>query len=96
MTYTCTVCGREKEEAIAKTTGHNFGRWTPDEANAEKHYKKCECGATETADCTFGEGVVTKAPTHLEEGVTTYTCTVCGREKEEAIFDALAIRKYGS
>ena len=39
----------------------------------------------EPADCTFDDGVVTKEPTHFEEGIKTYTCTVCGRTKEEAV-----------
>ena len=36
-------------------------------------------------ECTFDEGVVTKEPTHLEEGVKTFTCTVCGNKKTEPI-----------
>lgn len=39
---------------------------------------------------TYGEGVVTKAPTRAEDGVMTYTCTVCGNEKTEAI-EALGV-----
>lgn len=33
----------------------------------------------------YNNGVVTKEPTTAEEGVKTYTCTVCGHEKTEAI-----------
>ena len=33
----------------------------------------------------WGEGVITKAPTCTEEGVRTYTCSVCGKTKTEAI-----------
>ena len=84
-TYTCTLCGKTKEESIAKTSEHSFGKWMPDEVNETKHYKECACGEKETADCTFDDGVVTKEPTHLEEGVKTYTCKVCERTKEEAI-----------
>lgn len=34
---------------------------------------------------SYGPGVVTKGPTETEEGVRTYTCTVCGATKTEAI-----------
>jgi len=84
-TYTCTVCERTKTEPIAKTTEHEFGDWAPDALNEDKHIRECKCGAAETADCTFDSGVVTKEPTHYEEGVKTYTCTVCGRTKTEPI-----------
>ena len=84
-TYTCTVCGRTKTDSIEKTPGHSFGDWKPDEADETKHYHECACGEKETANCSFDEGVVTKEPTHLEEGVKTYTCTVCGRTKTDSI-----------
>jgi len=84
-TYTCTVCGRTKEESIAKTDDHSFGGWYPSEETEDKHERACNCGATETGDCTFDNGVVTKEPTHFEEGVKTYTCTECGRTKTERI-----------
>ena len=84
-TYTCTVCGRTKTEPIPKTTEHSFGNWTPDQENENKHYRECACGETEKGDCTFDAGKVTKEPTHLEEGVRTFTCTACGRTKTESI-----------
>ena len=34
---------------------------------------------------TYGEAVMTKAPTCSEAGVNTYTCTVCGQTKTENI-----------
>ena len=75
-TYTCTICRNTKEETIEKTSGHSFGKWTPDETNEEKHYKECACGEKETADCTFDEGT-----TDEENCLVTYTCAVCEREK---------------
>ena len=84
-TYTCTVCGRTKVEPIDKTSEHSFGKWTPDQDDKNKHSRECACGVKETADCTFDEGVVTKEPTHLEEGIKTFTCTVCGRTKTGSI-----------
>ena len=84
-TYTCTECGRTKTETIEKISEHSFGDWTPDNASKDKHIHECACGATEMDDCTFDDGVVTQEPTHLEEGVKTYTCTECGRTKTEKI-----------
>ena len=84
-TYTCTGCGRTKEEPVEKTEGHEFGEWIPDEVEEDKHYRECLCGELETGSCTFDEGKVTKEPTHTEEGIITYTCTECGRTKEEPV-----------
>ena len=84
-TYTCTVCERTKTEPIEKTSEHVFGDWAPDALNEDKHVRECKCGKTETGDCTFDAGEVTKEPTHFEEGVKTYTCAVCGRIKTESI-----------
>lgn len=36
-------------------------------------------------DHTYDEGVVTREPTCAEEGVTTFTCSICGGIKTEAI-----------
>ena len=84
-TYTCAVCGRIKTEPIPKTSEHVFGDWAPDAANEDMHIRECKCGETETDTCAFDAGEVTKEPTHFEEGVKTYTCTECGRTKEESI-----------
>ena len=84
-TYTCTVCGETKEEVIEKTLGHSYGEWKPDEVEQDKHYRECLCKDKETGNCTYDEGIVTKVATHTEEGIRTYTCTECGRTKEEAI-----------
>ena len=42
-------------------------------------------GSCAEGACVYGEGVVTKEPTHLEEGIKTYTCTICSKTKEEPI-----------
>ena len=77
-TYTCTVCGRTKEESIDKTNGHEYGNWIPDQINLEKHYKECQCGELIIENCTFDDGV-----TDDNTGAVVYTCTVCGRTKEK-------------
>jgi hypothetical protein len=38
-----------------------------------------------TGNHTWNASTVTKAPTYTEEGVRTYTCTVCGKTKTESI-----------
>ena len=62
---------------------HTFGEWT--KLNDTQHKRTCECGETETDNHTWDAGKVTKAATHLEAGVKTYTCTVCGATKTEVI-----------
>ncbi|MGN0299239.1 MAG: sugar-binding domain-containing protein [Lachnospiraceae bacterium] len=41
--------------------------------------------AIATTEHTYNDGVVTQEPTTEEDGVKTYTCTVCGAEKTEVI-----------
>lgn len=70
---------------------HSFADdWSSD---AEAHWHACSGeGCTELSDKaahTFGEGKETTPATESEEGVMTYTCTVCGYEKLESI-DKLA------
>ena len=72
-------------EAAPAEHVHSFGEWTAEETVENKHYRECNCGEKETGDCTFDNGVVTQEPTHFEEGVKTYTCTVCERRKTESI-----------
>ena len=72
-------------EAAPDEHEHGFGGWTAEETVENKHYRACNCGEVETGDCTFDDGVVTQDPTHTEEGVKTYTCTICERTKEESI-----------
>ncbi|MBQ8495922.1 MAG: leucine-rich repeat protein [Clostridia bacterium] len=82
-THTCTVCKDTKEEAIPKTTTHNYGIWqTHDES---QHKRSCKCGEWNYADHEWNTGAVTKPATNTEDGVYTYTCTVCGATKNETI-----------
>ncbi len=66
---------------------HNFSTdWHND---ADNHWHACiDEGCEEKSDVvahTYGEGVVTTPATEEAEGVMTYTCTVCGYAKTEAI-----------
>ncbi|MCD7844234.1 MAG: bifunctional metallophosphatase/5'-nucleotidase, partial [Clostridiales bacterium] len=89
MTYTCTVCGETKTEAIP-ATGHNYVAVVTAPTCTEQGYTTytCSiCGDTYTADetdalgHTWDDGTVTTAATKTEDGVMTYTCTVCGETK---------------
>ena len=84
-TYTCTECGRTKEEPVQKTEGHEFGEWIPDEVEEDKHYRECLCGELETDDCEFIEN-------SSDNGLIIYSCTICGREKETS---GITIVVYG-
>ena len=86
-TFTCTVCGYQKTEAVPKL-GHTFdmNKWKYDDEN---HWHPATCGHTdEKKDLgahVWNEGVVTTEPTETEEGVKTYTCTTCGKTKTATI-----------
>jgi len=86
MTYTCTVCGYEKTETVPMLEHTAAAEWKHD---SELHWRDCAtegCGEMfDVAAHTFDEGVVTTEPTETDEGVRTYTCTVCGYEKTESI-----------
>ena len=94
-TYTCTVCGDIREEAIPATGAHDY-RFTETIAptctdGGYDLYTCSGCGATERRNLTdaaghkWDGGTVTTAPTETTPGVRTYTCTVCGDIREEAI-----------
>jgi len=86
--WTCEICGRmfsdeagkhEIEAPVAiEALGHNWGQWTHDEGK-ETHTRVCGNDPThkETEACTFTESI--------ENGVATYTCSVCGYSYEKVI-----------
>ncbi|MBQ9880306.1 MAG: leucine-rich repeat protein, partial [Clostridia bacterium] len=83
-TYTCTVCDATKTETI-DALGHDYGAWK--RLNATQHQRVCANDPThvEKADHTWNAGIVTTEPTCDENGVKTYTCTVCNATKIETI-----------
>ena len=77
----CTVCNFVIQEALGHT--HNFNSSKNDETN---HWTECACGEkAEVSQHTWNDGEITKEATVDEEGVKTYTCTVCGHSKDESI-----------
>ena len=85
-TYTCEVCGREREEAIAQLQHHYSTEWTYDDDN---HWHACtdegyEDLKADVAEHDWGDGEVTTPATYDAPGVRTYTCE-CGATKTEDI-----------
>ncbi len=94
-TFTCTVCGETRTEAV-EALGHDYV-WTVTREAA------CEADGEETEVCThdsghtrdtraipaaghaWDEGAVTTEPGCETEGVRTFTCPVCGETRTEAI-----------
>ena len=94
-TFTCTVCGQTRTEAIPATGAHDY-RFTKTVAptctdGGYDLYTCSGCGATEKRNLTdaaghkWDGGTVTTAPTETTPGVRTYTCTVCSQTRTEAI-----------
>ena len=62
---------------------HSYGSWTEADSG---HQQTCQhCGDVKTEDHKWDKGSETKTATCKEEGVKTYTCTVCNATKTEAI-----------
>ena len=94
-TFTCTVCGDIREEAIPATGAHDY-RFTETIAptctdGGYDLYTCSGCGATERRNLTdaaghkWDGGTVTTAPTETTPGVRTFTCSGCGQTRTEAI-----------
>ncbi len=94
--YTCKDCGKLFADAQAQTAvseaqlvisalGHNAGSY---ERNDSTHWQICtRCGVqcTESQSHTWDGGKETLAPTETEEGITTYTCSLCKATYTESI-----------
>ena len=83
-TFTCTVCNATKTETVA-AIGHSYGAW--EKLDDTQHQRVCanDPSHIETEEHIWDDGTVTTEPTDKAEGVRTFTCTVCGAEKAEAI-----------
>ena len=94
---TCPTCGKDYDDVVP-ALGHDWGEWVtsiePTVSTVGYRYHVCNrdgCGYREGEDIpklhthTWDAGVVTQKPTATEPGVRTYTCTVCGQTRTEAI-----------
>ena len=100
-TYTCTVCGATKTEAIVKDANNHTGgtelrniRAATCGENGYSGDTYCKgCGTLissgtivpKTENHSWNAGTVTTPATCAAGGVKTFTCTVCGDTKTEAI-----------
>ena len=83
QTETCAVCGKQIVTVIPQLD-HTWGAWASVDETNHKH--TCSvCGTEATEAHAWDEGTVTKEPTDTEPGVKTFTCTVCGGTKTEAL-----------
>lgn len=83
-TFTCSVCKQTRTEDV-DALGHDWGEWAKEDDTNHKRVCKRDATHTETEAHTWDVGVVTKEPTETEEGVKTYTCSVCKGTKTEAV-----------
>ena len=84
-TYTCTGCGATVTVPGDAALGHNWSAWTALDGTSHKHVCANDPTHVETAEHDWDDGTVTTEPTDKTEGVKTFTCTVCGATKTEAI-----------
>lgn len=82
MDQVCTECGYVITPALNHT--HTFNSaWVSDKTG---HWQECDCGEKSTVyGHSWNQGTVSRAPTSTVAGLKTYTCTVCGAEKQEMI-----------
>ena len=85
-TFTC-VCGAEKTEDIEALHHIDASKWESDD---KQHWNACtDEGCTDPkvnlADHDWTVKNVNKAPTCTEDGESVYVCSVCGKEKTEAV-----------
>lgn len=95
-TFTCKSCGKTRTEAV-EALGHKYkSNWSIDvvatcstKGSKSHHCTRCDSKTDITEISTtmhsWDKGVVTKPATVKEEGVKTYTCTVCGAERTETV-----------
>ena len=83
ITFTCTGCYANKQQAIPKLKDHSYGEWENYSDTQHKHI--CACGDFELGDHIWDDGKVTTAPSYTDEGKMTFTCSECGATKIEII-----------
>ena len=69
--------------SVTVTCDHTYGAWSENDSGHEQTCSKC--GYVNAEDHKWDKGSETKKATCKEEGVKTYTCTVCNATKTEAI-----------
>ena len=75
----CSACGT----AYGELADHVYGSWK--KADDVDHARVCACGEIQTELHKWDAGSITTPATEQNEGVKTYTCSVCGGTKTEPI-----------
>ncbi len=73
--------------SLASCHEHTFSsEWSKDDEN-HWHAATCEHKdeVSDKAAHTYNDGEITTEPTYAEDGVKTFTCTVCGHTKTETV-----------
>ena len=94
--WTCSKCGKYYSDAegndeitegswIIEALDHDWGEWQKHDADQHKRVCSRDSEHIQYEDHSWDEGVVTTPATGEEEGVKTYTCTVCEATKTEII-----------
>lgn len=92
-TFTCTVCGATRTEAVS-ATGHTYTHVVTAPTCTEQGYTTHTCTVcgyryvdsyVPATDHDWNDGEVTTAQTCTEDGVMTFTCKNCGETKTRPI-----------
>lgn len=88
--YTCSVCGEYLDTDVVPAKGHQYGEWIIDvdetcTAKGTKHRECTVCSLSTEGHTQWGNvpaaghsySTNVTAPTCVDEGYTTYTCTKC-------------------
>ena len=91
-TWVCADCHFEKTEELPQLPEHRWGLTGNEQSfwhsvGVDKpHERVCpDCGLVETGAHTWNSGTVTKKATCAEEGVKTFSCTVCDATYTEPV-----------
>lgn len=83
----CSVCSY-RETATIPLLPHTHAPKTEWSKNVDKHWQDCIANDGERlneAAHTWNNGEISTQATHTQNGVKTFTCTVCGQTKAEVI-----------
>lgn len=93
--FTCTACGAEKNETIAKTSNHTWSSYTitkhPTCTSSGTQTRTCSiCGKAESQSVaatghSFGTWTISKEPTCTANGTQTRKCSKCGATETKNI-----------
>ncbi len=85
----CSICNYNEIGIIPKKK-HTHEYSSDFKSNEKNHWKECECGEkNKEAAHVFGDWVVIKEETSVEDGIKERTCKICGNKEKERIYAEL-------